>query len=370
MSRKRTTEDLLNPDRVFYQMVKDYTDGRLTFDRVFYRARVERVSTTVGELEAIPPSPAGSIIARVYTYGMDANFPRESLNVFYPFFSNTAPPLVGEHVYIIWEDEAKTSGLWLTKIPNYIDVNFADPDETPRQTERTSADTFEGTSSQPNQLEIETQYSSPGLTTNSQRQTVYSFENINNSIWRGKRVLIVGDSQIAGPPGRFIRDEINNRGASYTHIEGRASWGVLNWLSGRFTGEVTSAPRQGPTIPQLISTHNPDIILIGLGGNDASGVYRRQDYVDNVRQLFQQASSNSRIVLWIGPPTVFTPDRPNFNGDRQAAADKIKQAIGESNFIDTFAETNRNQNRTADGIHFLPSARTTLRQYVLKVVNR
>ena len=92
---RTTPEDLLNPERFFFRMIRDYTRGRLNSQgRVFYRAVVVDVDPQGGQLENNPPNPEGSIRARVYTRGLDATTPRAALGIFHPFWpAHIAPPV-------------------------------------------------------------------------------------------------------------------------------------------------------------------------------------------------------------------------------------------------------------------------------------
>lgn len=379
MAYNRSSEDLLNPERTYYRMIRDYTEGRLTFSRVFYRAVVVDVGTFSGELEADPPSPPGSVRARVYTHGMDANFPDEFLTVFYPLFPDHPPPMAGEHVYVVFEDEDFSSGQWVSRIPNYQDVNYANPDIN-RPVQRDSADAFNGTQGrQLSSLEIASQYSSLSIQTDQQNQTIASFEGQSSGFWTNQRVLIAGDSMMHGPPGTLLVREINARGGNATK-DGRTGWGVSHWLSLRYTGgQCRTCPRSGISLPALKRRTSPNIVLVSLGGNDYNKVSNETSYKASVETLWNQAREDGTRALWIGPPYAYRRrgrggeiwDDPTFTQGRQKAGRLIKEVVGAENYISIEEETRTQQGRH-DGIHF-SNIEAVLRfapNYILKIVNR
>lgn len=362
--KRKTLEDLRNPEYLYYRLFKEYADGKLTQRRVLYRARVEQVDPVGGQLEASPPNPRNSIRARVYTSGLDANIPSVALNIFHPLFPpEIAPPIeVGEHVYILFEDDNFSNGLWISPIGAYADQNYGNPDEK-QNTQSTSADAFHGR--QPNQQTVNVEQEYGGNSLESRRQ-----ENVRNtftqseSIWTGKRVLMVGDSMVAGLFGDEVQREVLSRGATYFHKDGRVGWGVIHWLSGEFGGRVSNVT-SGPTLPQLISQHRPDIVIISLGGNDASRV-RNPDLPNMISRFWQQANQ-AQYAIWSGPPVAFgryARQQPN----RDRVAEIIGEVVG-PNFIDVRDVTNSPDGRP-DGVHYARGARVQVARYVEKVVNR
>src|SRR3990167_8291512 len=113
--------------------------------KFLYRARVEAVDVVGGMLEQNPPNPPGSLRARIYTSGLDATTPASALTIFHPFHPPGSIPTIlpGEHVYVMFEDMNNFSnGFWTQKIPNYSDINYANPDDVSPQ-QQSSADIFE-----------------------------------------------------------------------------------------------------------------------------------------------------------------------------------------------------------------------------------
>lgn len=370
MIYRRNNEDILNPQRTFYRLLRDYTEGKLKQRRVFYRAIVIASAKVEGELEKNPPCPVGSVRARIYTHGMDINIPNEALTIFYPLFPGDVPQ-PGEHVYVMFEDENMSSGLWVSKIPNYTDINLANPDLNPPPSVRDSSQKFEGQDASI-RIPSEAQYRAIPLNSERQQETVNAFEEQENSIWSGKRVLLIGDSMIHGPPGLRMQQGIQNRGGIMDNgmRDGRVGWGVIHWLLGRHSGRSRFIPRSGPKLPELISIYNPDIVVIGLGGNDwAQSDLER--YREKVEQLWEQAS---RVFdrYWVGPPDAFPTNKSSaelerFRSGRFAVERVISSVVG-SNFIKVSDVTNTREGRASDGIHFTSSGVPDA--YIERVVNR
>jgi hypothetical protein len=343
MPRRTSNEDLLNPSRVFYNLLREYEEGHLNQNRIFYRAVVEEVDNTGGLLEASPPNPPKSIKARVYTYGIDATNPSESLTVFYPFFPEhiSTPVSIGEHVYVIFEDNF-TSGMWLTTVPHMRDINFNDPEEN-RVGPVTSAHRFEGRRPETTSVNRDREFGGRSNESRTRTNNAAVF-NDNNSIFVGKRVLHVGDSQVVGPMGREIGRMIREAGASYYYNEGRASWGVYAWLNMRLR---PGSPLQ-PSLQDVIRVHRPDIILITLGGNDHSVGARNSNYIDKVREFYDIARGSARTI-WTGPPTT-VGENARIQPGRDIVTEKIKSVVG-GNFVENRDLTGE-ANRDSHGLHF------------------
>jgi hypothetical protein len=123
MRRSRIQAEQANsPEEVMYSMVQDYVEGVLDTHRFLFRANVVAVDTVGGQFELDPPNPRNSIRARIITSGYNANTLDDDLPIFWPLFPHLQLPVKeNEHVYIIFEDEARQHGLWLTRIPQRLD---------------------------------------------------------------------------------------------------------------------------------------------------------------------------------------------------------------------------------------------------------
>ena len=77
---------------------------------------------------AIPgiENPRGSIKARILTDGLDRLIADEDLRVFWPMFPQdqfAVPISPGEHVYVVFEDEGLSHGLWISRVPGQDSAN-------------------------------------------------------------------------------------------------------------------------------------------------------------------------------------------------------------------------------------------------------
>ncbi len=85
--------------------------------------KVKKINATVG-LE----NPAMSIKARILTDGLDRLIDDNDLKVYWPLFQHSqmsCPIVPGEHVFILFEDESLSSGLWVCRIPTTSAANIS-----------------------------------------------------------------------------------------------------------------------------------------------------------------------------------------------------------------------------------------------------
>ncbi len=71
-------------------------------------------------------NPRGSVKARILTDGLDRLLADEDVRVFWPLFPQdqfSVPISPGEHVYVVFEDEGLTHGLWVSRIPGQDSAN-------------------------------------------------------------------------------------------------------------------------------------------------------------------------------------------------------------------------------------------------------
>lgn len=121
MQRVIRPKDLLNPERILSNLIKDYTEGKLSSSTYIYRAVVVNVDHVGGALEPQPPNPKGSIRARVVTAGIDTYTRIDNLPVFWPINPHHITPIKeGEHVYVFFEDEARLHGMWICRCPDQL----------------------------------------------------------------------------------------------------------------------------------------------------------------------------------------------------------------------------------------------------------
>lgn len=73
------------------------------------------VSPTFG-----PRNPKDSIRARIISADHDRFVDDDSLRTYWPLFPGLATPSPGELVYVVFEDDSRTHGLWLGKVPSNL----------------------------------------------------------------------------------------------------------------------------------------------------------------------------------------------------------------------------------------------------------
>lgn len=370
MKDQKSFEDLLFPERSYYKLVKDYQDGFISQRRIFYRAKVTAVGTDFGELESDPPSPPGSVRASVYTHALDANLPDYATNIFYPIGEVSSPPRVGEHVYVVFEDgERFSAGFWVSRVPNasILGPNNQNPDFQPEERSPTTADTFEGNTttaqSEPSEEEVRARYTvSPLGQSQNQRQTVANFEEQGAEFWSGKKVLLIGDSQVAsrqttGPSvaTRYMKQKLEEKNVGSFSYDGRTSWSIQAWNSGR-TQARGNVIREAPPIDETIIRNNPDVLIIILGGNNS---HNSRSQIQDAASTFWRKVQSTGIqnVIWAGPPAGYR-DGELIPG-RARVGRVIKTVVGDSTFYyDSHSKTERNPAgaRGRLGVHFANNA--------------
>lgn len=164
------------------------------------------------------------------------------------------------------------------------------------------------------------------------------------SVLHNKRILLIGDSQVAGAPGRALQNYLITVGASYFYRSGHSGWGVRQWYDIRSQIEL------------MVLQYHVDVLLIILGGNDWSRV-SSQDYIQLVNQFWSYivlnliAENNDMRVCWIGPPRVVGPRAAIMQPKRDFVSETIRQIVGQEHFI-LSSDITGNFGRTADGVHF------------------
>lgn len=161
------------------------------------------------------------------------------------------------------------------------------------------------------------------------------------------RVLLLGDSQVAGNFGRAMTYELTANGVEYFARSGRVGWGVPRYLANL------------RTTSDLIHRHTPTLLLVELGGNDFNRS-SRDDYVDEVRRLWnffneemeeihEDDHTNWRVI-WISPATTVGP-AADIQPGRDRAATTILSVVTDRNYVESRDITGE-FGRTPDGLHF------------------
>lgn len=140
----------------------------------------------------------------------------------------------------------------------------------------------------------------------------------------GKKVLHVGDSMVGGNFGltKAFEAKLKDEGATLVrHTK---------------VSESMSSFEKGPTLKDLLRTHDPDIVVITLGANDAL-VPHPEVFAQSVEKIVKRVGD--RECWWIGPP-MWRED--------SGIVRVIQENSGKCRFFDS---SKLELERTADGIH-------------------
>lgn len=362
MRKFRPTDHILNPQRILFDLIKEYSDGKLN-PQLFLRARVEEIDTVGGQIEANPPNPVNAIRARILTNGMDYNVPYEALSVFYPIIPGGSIA-VGEHVLVLFEDGANYSnGLWLCAVPQFAQsVNYNNP-ENFYQPEQTATAPFRSDEPQRTEVNPDLEYGGRRNQQDANRRQV-AVHHTESPFWKGKRVLIVGDELLFGFFGSEMTIKLRRKGVSDVKLMGFYDASSEMWLDGK--GRVPKP------FKSVFAEEKPEIVIFFLGLNDKRGTSLKSVikgkagpkpqapvvlYSDVVSKLFSVA--NAQVpTLWIGPPKVYGKalrESLLAGTDRNKEIEEIisiqKSVIPASQYIDSSKETGE-FGRKDDGINF------------------
>jgi len=115
----------------------------------------------------------------------------------------------------------------------------------------------------------------------------------NQSSSTAKKILVLGDSLSAGLGVDYdqswpllVQKEINNADYNYTVINAGIS------------GDTTSGGLS--RLPKLISQHNPEILILELGGNDGLRGTPLSAVEKNLRKMIELSNQSGIIVLMMG----------------------------------------------------------------------
>lgn len=150
----------------------------------------------------------------------------------------------------------------------------------------------------------------------------------------GKKVLHVGDSMVGGNFGltKALEKKLTAEGAKLVrHTQ---------------VSETLVTFDKGPTLRDLLRTHDPDIVILTLGMNDAT-VPHPEVFAKNIQNIVRHVGD--RECWWLGPP----PPGPRVRGEEPREAPStlpkvIAENAGTCHFFDA---TDLDLERTSDHIH-------------------
>lgn len=149
----------------------------------------------------------------------------------------------------------------------------------------------------------------------------------------GKKVLHVGDSMVGGAFGltRALEAKLSAEGATLVRHT-KVSESLVSF-------------DKTPTLKDLLRTHDPDIVVITLGANDANVPYP-EAYARNVDNIVRRVGA--RECWWIGPPSIKNVPGPGPSGADMGIVAVLRDHAGGCRFFDS---SKLDLERTSDGIH-------------------
>ncbi|RLB37262.1 MAG: hypothetical protein DRH30_13505 [Deltaproteobacteria bacterium] len=142
------------------------------------------------------------------------------------------------------------------------------------------------------------------------------------------KILIIGDSQGAGPPGNALARSLRGAGNDVRRIayegHGAYDWVRLHWA------EYTDALR----------SLNPDKVIMVFGSNDLAS--------ERLLSAMQRFRASAPSVFYAGPPQYL-------NESRQRSSALIRAMAGSvfgSKHLDAWPYTGSDAERRPDGVHF------------------
>ncbi|MBX3207892.1 MAG: SGNH/GDSL hydrolase family protein [Labilithrix sp.] len=149
----------------------------------------------------------------------------------------------------------------------------------------------------------------------------------------GKKVLHVGDSMVGGTFGltRALEAKLSAEGAKLVRHT--------------TVSESLVSFDKTPTLRDLLRTHDPDIVVITLGANDANVPYP-EAYARNVDNIVRRVGN--RECWWIGPPSIKNVPGAGPSGADMGIVGVIEAHAGGCRFFDS---SKLELERTSDGIH-------------------
>jgi hypothetical protein len=149
----------------------------------------------------------------------------------------------------------------------------------------------------------------------------------------GKKVLHVGDSMVGGTFGltRALEARLTAEGATIVrHTK---------------VSESLASFDKAPTLKDLIRTHDPDIVVITLGANDAN-VPHPEVHAHSIENIVRRVGD--RECWWIGPPSVKNVPGPGPSGPDMGVVRVLREHTGTCRFFDS---SKLDLERASDGIH-------------------
>ncbi len=149
----------------------------------------------------------------------------------------------------------------------------------------------------------------------------------------GKKVLHVGDSMVGGTFGltRALEAKLRDEGAK-----------IVRHTT---VSETLSSFDKTPTLKDLIRTHDPDIVVITLGANDAN-LPHPEVHARSVENIVRRVGD--RECWWIGPPSIKNASAGSGPSSEMSVVSVLRDHAGSCRFFDS---SKLELDRASDGIH-------------------
>lgn len=151
----------------------------------------------------------------------------------------------------------------------------------------------------------------------------------------GVRIAIFGDSHMEALGPRLSRS-LPSLGVTLTNVTARRGWSVPGYLS---AGDVAELVR------------GTDVVVVELGGNDASLRRSPERHAQEVQRLLEQIGDKK--VIWISPGVTLRADLESYRGPIRGAQKQVVENAG-GVWIDSRPLT-RSGDLRSDGVHFSAS---------------
>jgi len=189
----------------------------------------------------------------------------------------------------------------------------------------------------------------------------------------GVKVLHIGDSHTVGSYGLEMDRLLRNTGATVeTFGVGGASaytWdlgtynGILSGEQNRIfidTNNQKSVPTRDPSLQQLVSEFNPNMIIISLGTNLING-----NSISYIPNLVEKATTSGATCYWVGPPAATSS---SVKDKIPSVINQLQGMVSPCTFIDSTPYSDVSL-IDSDGVHYTSEGGKKWAQGVFQQIN-
>lgn len=161
------------------------------------------------------------------------------------------------------------------------------------------------------------------------------------------RVLIVGDSQAAGPPGQKLQALLQAQGHTVARV-GHTGHGAYDWV--RMHWDEYRA---------LLASGRPDRVVLIFGSNDPPD--------ERLAAALRQFKASHGDVWYAGPPRYDSVPRSQ---ELSAGIRRVASSTFGSKHLDAWPATGASTPRASDGLHFTSSGGDIWAQSMMRGLSR